>query len=328
MSVRQALRTVTAVVATLCPLPALAQSAWSPAKGEAAITANYQWLVADRHLFSNLTGPELTPMEIEHGIDYQSNSLDLGTVQSHALVVDGLVGLTERLALSGSIAFIAARYRGAYPENDVFDNTGFHGAVQDAQLGARYSMTRDLWTLTPFTDFVFPVSDYEVTAHAAHGLGLTMLEVGTSVGRILLSDGAAKGYLQGTVGYAFTRTPGELGDLSLNRSRATLEGGYFLGRFSLQGLTVWRRVHGGIEWFTLHHHSDHTHFAGHDQAAAIRDWRYVAGVSFQMSDAMSLEMSYGDFLRGANTHAARVMTVGWSWGFRAFGVPTLGGGFR
>lgn len=72
----------------------------------------------------------------------------------------------------------------------------------------------------------------------------------------------------------------------------------------------------------------HDHFAGHDQAAATRDWRYVAGASFQLTDAMSVEMSYGDFLRGANTHAARVMTVGWSWGFRAFGVPTLGGGFR
>ena len=91
-------------------------------------------------------------------------------------------------------------------------------------------------------------------------------------------------------------------------------------------LTTWRRVHGGIEWSDLD--DIHEHFAGHDQAAATRDWRYVAGVSFQLSDAMSLEMSYGDFLRGANTHNARVISVGWSWGFRAFGVPTLGGGFR
>jgi hypothetical protein len=325
MSVRHASWTAIVALAALCPLPAVAQSAWLPAKGEVAVTTNYQWLVADWHLFSNLTGPELTPMEIHLGTDFQSNSLDIGAVQSHALVVDGSVGLTERLALSGSIAFIAARYRGDFPENPSFDNGMFHSAVQDAQLGARYSMTRDLWTVTPFTDFLFPVTDYEVLAHAAQGLGLTMLEVGASVGRILLADGAAKGYLQGTVGYAFTRSPFE--HISLNRSRATLEGGYFLGRFSLQALTTWRRVHGGIEWSAMDADS-HDHFAGHDQAAATRDWRYVAGVSFQLSDAMSVEMSYGDFLRGANTHAARVMTVGWSWGFRAFGVPTLGGGFR
>jgi hypothetical protein len=318
------LRTVSVALAALTPLPALAQSAWLPAKGEVALTTNYQWLVANRHLFSNLTGPELTPMEIAFETDFQSNSLDLGTVRSHALVVDGVVGLTDRLALSGSVAFIAARYRGAFPENPSFDNDVFHGAVQDAQLGARYSMTRDLWTLTPFTDFIFPVTDYEVLAHAAQGLGLTMLEVGTAVGRILLSQGAAKGYLQGTVGYAFTRSP--LEGVPLNRSRVGLEGGYFLGRISLQALTLWRRVHGGIEWSDLHTDS-HEHFAGHDQAAATRDWRYVAGVSYQLSDAMSVEMSYGDFLRGANTHSARVISVGWSWGFRAFG-PTLGGGFR
>jgi hypothetical protein len=324
MSVRQTLLTVTVALGALSPMPAVAQSAWLPARGEVAVTTNYQWLVADRHLFSNLTGPELTPLEMALGTDFHSNSLDRGTVQSHAVVVDGSVGLTDRLALSGSIAFIAARYRGDFPESSSFDNGLFHGAVQDAQLGARYSMTRDLWTVTPFTDFIFPVTDYEVLAHAAQGLGLTMLEVGTSVGRILLADGAAKGYLQGTVGYAFTRSPFE--DISLNRSRATLEGGYFLGRFSLQALTTWRRVHGGIEWSDLH--GSHEHFAGHDQAAATRDWRYVAGVSFQLSDAMSLELSYGDFLRGANTHSARVVSVGWSWGFRAFGVPTLGGGFR
>ena len=47
-------------------------------QGEVAVTANYQSLVADRHLFSNLTGPELTPMEIAVGTDFQSNSLDLG----------------------------------------------------------------------------------------------------------------------------------------------------------------------------------------------------------------------------------------------------------
>lgn len=325
MSVRPALWTVIAALATLCPLPAVAQSAWLPAKGEVAVTTNYQWLVADRHLFSNLTGPELTPMEIRLGTDFQSNSLDIGTVRSHALVVDGLVGLTDRFALSGSVAVIAAKYCCDFPENPEFDNDAFHGAVQDAQLGARYSITRDLWTLTPFTDFIFPVTDYEVLAHAAQGLGLTMLEVGTTAGRILLANGAAKGYLQGTFGYTFTRSPFE--DLSLNRSRATLEGGYFLGPLSLQALTTWRHVHGGIEWSAMDADS-HDHFAGHDQAAATRDWRYVAGVSFQLSDAMSVEMSYGDFLRGANTHAARVMTVGWSWGFRAFGVPTLGGGFR
>ena len=204
-----------------------------------------------------------------------------------------------------------------------FDNGLFHGAVQDAQLGARYSMTRDLWTVTPFTDFIFPVTDYEVLAHAAQGLGLTMLEVGTSVG----------GFCWPTVRQGVSsrhrrlRVHGEPVRGRLAQSQPRHAGGRLFPRpVSLQALTTWRRVHGGIEWSDLHADS-HEHFAGHDQAAATRDWRYVAGVSFQLTEAMSVEMSYGDFLRGANTHSARV-SLGWSWGFRAFGVPTLGGGFR
>ncbi len=60
------------------PSTALAQSAWVPRQGEVALTTTYQSLVADRHLFSNLTGPELTPFEKAVGTDFQSNSLDLG----------------------------------------------------------------------------------------------------------------------------------------------------------------------------------------------------------------------------------------------------------
>jgi hypothetical protein len=48
------------VVAVLLPSAAAAQTPWVPPKGAATIGANYQWLDADRHLFSNLTEPALT----------------------------------------------------------------------------------------------------------------------------------------------------------------------------------------------------------------------------------------------------------------------------
>src|SRR5262249_15779418 len=159
------------------------------------------------------------------------NSLDLGQVRSHALVVDGDVGITDSVALSASVAFIAAQYRGEHAENPSFDDGRFHGTVQDVQIGARYAVTHDLSNMTPFTGFTFPVRDYEVVAHAAQGVGLKSWEVGMHVGRILEVDGAAKGYVQGTYGYSFTESPFE--DIAVNRSRAAVEGGYFLGRVSL-----------------------------------------------------------------------------------------------
>ena len=316
---------VTLAIVTMLPYAALAQAPWIPPKGEVAVVTSYQWVDTDRHLFSDLTGAELTPFEIARGTDYQTNSLDFGRVVSHALVVDADLGVTDRFALSGSLAFIAPRYRGAFGHPGTGDNGSFHPSVQDLQIGARYMWSNDVWALTPFTAFTTPVADYEVLAHAAQGLGLKMLEVGTSVGRILSADGAAKGYLQGTYGYSFTESSVE--GVSLNRSRAGLEAGIFLGRFTVQGLTTWRRVHGGLDWSDVSFFS-HEHFAGHDQAAATREWRYSAGVSVQLTPGTSIDVSYGELLRGANTHDGRVIGLGWSWGFRAFGAPTLGGGFK
>ena len=318
---------VAMVLGVVAPAQAFAQPPWIPAKGETQITTACQWLDADRHLFSNLTGPELAPVEIARRVDYQSNSLDFGRVQASALVVDGDIGITGRLALSGSLAFIAPRYRGAFPHPGLADDGRFHATVQDVQVGARYRLGNETWTVTPFSAFTAPVRDYEVLAHAAQGLHSRQLEVGASLGRIVLAGGAARGYLMATYGYSFVEHAEELEEVSLNRSRAMFEGGVYFGRVTLQGTTSWRRVHGGLEWSEVAFGS-HDHFPGHDQAAATREWRYGAGVSFEMTPATSLEVSYGDLIKGANTHDARTIGIAWSWAFQLFGEPTLGSGFK
>jgi hypothetical protein len=137
MGVRLLPAVVAACVVAALPRPALAQAPWIPARGEAAVSVSYQWLDSDRHLFSNLTGAELTPLEIVRGTDYQTNSLDFGRVQSHGAVVDGEVGVTDRVALTGSLAFISPRYQGAFAHPGPADDGAFHGSVQDVQVGAR-----------------------------------------------------------------------------------------------------------------------------------------------------------------------------------------------
>jgi hypothetical protein len=313
------------VMTVLLPSTTTAQAPWVPAQGAATVGATYQWLDADRHLFSNLTKPELTPLEIVRGVDYQTNSLAFGRVQSHALLIAGDVGLTNRLAVSASVAVISPRYRGAFPHPGPADDGHFHTAVQDLQVGARYLIDRDVWAFTPFTIFTTPVADYEVLAHAAQGQHLTQLELGTSVGRMVLAGGAAKGYLQGLYGYSFVDSL--VDGISLNRSRAMLEGGVFFGRFALQGSTTWRHVHGGFEWSDIAF-GTHEHFEGHDQSAATREWRWGTGVSFQVTPSTSLDVSYGDFISGANTHDARVIALGYTLGFQLFGGSTIGGGFK
>ena len=315
-----------AVVLTgVLPSLAHAQAPWGPPKGEATVGATYQWLDADRHLFSHLTEPTLTPLEIVRHVDYQTNSLDFGRVQSQALMLAADIGVTNHLMVSGSLAFISPRYRGAFPHPGPADDGAFHATPQDLQVAGRYGLGTDVWALTPFTVFTTPVADYEVLAHAAQGLKLKQLEFGASAGRILLAGGAAKGYFQGLYGYSIVERP--LHDVSLNRSRAVAEGGVFFGRVTLQGSTTWRRVHGGFEWSDIAY-GTHEHFEGHDQSAATREWRWATGVSVQMMPGASLDVSYGDLIKGANTHDAKVLAVGWTLGFHAFGGSAIGGGFK
>ncbi len=193
-------------------------------------------------------------------------------------------------------------------------------------LGARYMMRRDLWAFTPFTAVTFPARDYVVLAHAAQGLGLNMLEVGVTVGRVLTSDGAAKGYLQGTYGYSFSESPYEefRSIAAAPRWRRATSSAVSPCRGSRTGVASTVASHGRISAPS----TTPITLQGHDQAAATREWRYAAGVSFQLSDVMSLEMSYGDLLWGANTHDARALSVGWTWGFQAFGGRKLGDGFK
>jgi hypothetical protein len=301
---------------------AVAQDAWVPPRGELAVSTGYQWLEADRHLFSGFEGPELTPFEIATGVDRTSNVVDAGIVQSHSFSLDGELGVTDRLAVSGAVVGVVPRYVGSFGHPGSTDDGAFHPSLQDAKIGARYMLGDGTWALTPFTQLTFPTRDYIVLAHASHGLGLNILEVGASAGRIIVMGGTL-GFVQGLYSYGFTERPHE--EVPMNRSRAELQGGVLLGRFALLGQTGWHRVHGGIEW------SDHAHgldelFADHDQLAAIREWRYGAGVSFDVTPEAAVYFSFGDFIRGANTHDARTYSVGISLSRHIFGGIDLGDG--
>jgi hypothetical protein len=325
MSRRSILYVAAAGSLWLAPGTALAQAPWTPPKGEVSVAVTYQWLDSDRHLFSRLDGPELTPFEVARRTDYQTNSLDFGRVQSHATVIEAEAGINDRFAIAGTLTAVAPRYRGAFAHPGTADNGAFHATVQDLQVGGRYMFERGEWALTPHVSATLPMRDYEVLAHAAQGLGLKMLEGGASLGRLLTAGGAARGYVQATYGYSLVERAVQ--DVSLNRSRAALEGGYFFSRFTVQAMTTWRHVHGGLDWADVSFLASE-HFETHDQSAATREWRYGLGVSIQVTNRASLELSYGDFIKGANTHDARTFALGWTWGFQAFGTPTVGEGFR
>ncbi len=242
--------------------------------------------------------------------------------------MDGDIGLTNRFALSAGVAIVAPRFLVASLDDGAFhgslDDGAFHGTFQDARIGARYmAVDRGTFVLTPFATFLFPVADYATRGHAAQGRNLKEFQVGASVLQVLIFGGAPKAYIHGGYNYAFMENVSD--SISLDRSSAVIEVGYFLGRLTLQGLTTLQRIHGGIEWADLGVDAGASGLgAAHDQAAASRDWRFGGGVSFQVNDTTSVYVSLNRLLWGENTHDARTVTFGVNWAFQAFGGLTLG----
>ena len=168
------------------------------------------------------------------------------------------------------------------------------------------------------------MADYATLGHASQGRGLKALQVGASVGQILMFGGAPKAYVDG--GYTYSLMENVSDRISLDRSSALIEVGYFLGRFTLLVLTSLQRLHGGIEWADLGVDAGPSGLgAAHDQGAASRDWRFAGGVSFQVNDTTSAYASLNRLLWGENTHDARTVTFGVNWGFQVLGGLSLGG---
>lgn len=308
-------------------LPATARSqAWLPRPGEAVFTVNYQWLQADDHLFGDsVLGSELTPLELRRGRDFTSTVQDYGPVTSHAVIFDGDVGITDRLALSGGLAFVQAKWvQGGYglQENPTVDDGAYHGSLQDARIGARFVALDSDWKLTPSASFIFPTRDYPVFGHAAIGRGLNELQLGMNFGR-LLSIYSARAYVQGHYFYALMENPSD--EISVDRSFLQMDLGFFYRAVTFQVSGIWQRVHGGIDWAQdIGPHVQTSLLRAHDQAAAATDFHMGGSVWFELTETTDVYVAVNQTLWGANTHAGTTLTFGFNVGARLWGGHGLG----
>ena len=297
----------------LVPAHALAQ-AWKPPKGEFSFAISYQFLDADRHLFSS---------SVVGGVDRGSRSLDIGTIQSQVLVLDGDIGVTDRLAVNAAVAFVNGRYVEGGTHGPA-DDGDWHGAFQDARISARFmAFNNGSWVLTPGVSYGFPTTNYVTRGHAALGRKLNELRLGLYWGKLLSFSGAPKAYLQGDYSYAFMENPAD--DIPIDRSNLLVEFGYFLGDFlTLQVWTDYQNIHGGLDWGNDADRSHNNFQMEHDRTAASDFWRLGGGVSVPVNDSVELYANVAKTLWGINTHNGLTVSLGMSWGFQAFGRGGLG----
>jgi hypothetical protein len=268
--------------------------AWVPGEGEGTVSVLYQGANSLYH--------------------YKPTAkVDLGRIDSHALVLDTTYGLTDKIAVDVALPFVVSKYTGTQPHPTSLDDGNYHGTIQDVRLDLRYNMTRRRrMAFTPFVGTVMPSHDYEYYAHSAPGRRLRELQVGAYAAKLL--DPILPGvFVQARYGYGFVE---RVLDISHNRSMADLEVGYFFTP-SIRSFALLngQYTHGGIDLPAVGVlPPDIRPF--HDQIDRVHFLNVGAGTAVSLTDKVDLFASALHNVAGRNGHALNLgVNAGLTWSF-------------
>ncbi|PWT82289.1 MAG: hypothetical protein C5B57_08930 [Blastocatellia bacterium] len=317
---RSALTVVTiAVSVTISASPARAQ-AWLPAQGEGTVSFLFQDTYMKYHYFAT------TPY-------------DRGHIEGDTLLVDVTYGVTDKLAVSVGIPWVASKYNGPFPHplaqdvlaglspvrpNPIDDGT-YHSTFQDLRFDVRYNVTRKGIVLTPFVGSIVPSHDYTYFAHSAAGRDLNELQAGVLGAKLL--DSLVPGlFVQGNYSYGFTE---QVLDVSHNRSVMGLELGYFVTpKLRVLALTNGQVTHGGIDFVappcqlcpaprpSLPNVDSAVVFTHHDQIDRVNFLNVGGGAAYALSENLDVFGSVIHAVAQRNGHGIdRGLSIGLSWSF-------------
>jgi hypothetical protein len=293
----------------LSSAPASAQ-AWLPAQGDGAVSIVYQDLFDKYHH---------TP-----GV----GKVDNGPTTSRSMLIDVTYGVTDKLAVSFGIPWVAAKYVGPAPHplvdlsgpvpvffgKTALDNGAYHGTWQDVRFDVRYNVTRRGMVLTPFIGTSAPTHAYTTLAHAAPGTRLKQMQVGVA-GAKMLEAGLPGLFIQGRYAYGITE---KVLDISHNRSNVDLEVGYFLTpKLRFMALGAGQLSHGGIDMVNNPRANlPPLHFLHHDQITRINYLNLGGGAAYSISERIDVFGSLIRTVAARNGHLVdRGLSTGLTWNF-------------
>ena len=293
---------VSAALLSAAPRVAEAQ-AWLPAPGEG--TVSIQW----QNVFSK-----------DHFVP--TTAVDIGHIESHALVFDVTYGLTDKVAVDLSLPFITSKYDGPEPHPTALDDGAYHGALQDFRLAVRYNLRAGRFAVTPYIGSILPSHNYEYYAHAAPGRRVAEVQVGAYVARLL--DNVIPGaFVQARIGYGLMQPVADI-----NHSRAMLDleiGDFVTERFRVFAIGSGQATFGGIDIPLLGPNSLPMSLQPHHDRIDRTDFLNVGGgASFSIRDSVDVFGSMVTNVANRNGHATnRGIDVGVSWSFKRSGAPSV-----
>lgn len=269
-------------LALLAPSAASAQ-AWLPPRGEGSLSIAYGYAYVKDHFFAD------------------GSRIDIGHIFSHSALLDAAYGVSDRVAITAGLPYVAARYGGDRPHQFPIDDGTFHSTLQDLRAEVRFQALRAPLALTTFAGLVVPSRNYEHFAHALPGRNMRGLTFGAALGR-RLDPVLAKGYAQAR--YAFT-VERRIEGRRPRRSNLSVELGYFVSpAVNVFALASLQRTHGGLEaprdfarrWTAADYHQ-------HDRIMRLDFLDLGGGVGFAATDRLQLFATAYNSVSGANGHA-------------------------
>jgi hypothetical protein len=280
-------------------LSSLAQ-AWLSPKGDGVVTVLYQYDIERLHSFSD------------------GRTKDRGHTYLDAVYVNTDLSLTDKIAVSVSMPFIAGKYVGPFPHMLVrgdpstavaLDDGTYQGGFQDFRFNVRYALSQRALKIAPFFQAAIPSHAYPTLGHAATGFDEKEYRVGVSVGR-RLDPILPKAFVQGQ--YAFGMTPVVAANIAPKRSYAELQFGYLLNRrITLQGSSVLTWSHTGIDFdYNLFPNNlTDEQYLNHDRIARGKLLDTSGSIAYQVNRSTNFFVSVGHSFYGTNAHLRYVVTT-------------------
>lgn len=226
-----------------------------------------------------------------------------GTVRLQGVFVNVDYSLTDKLAISATLPFLASKYEGTLllhdevPFDGVYtgylDNGQYHSSFQDFGLNLRYNVSAHPFLFTPYVRYGVPTGNYPILGFSAVGQRLQQWEVGAHVGR-LLDPFLPDAYIHVSYGYAFVK---KIADVNLDRSNFNLQFGYFVSpSVQLYGIVHGMHMHGGVSPYEIYSRDFTTvlnqdYWDHHDQIETERTWNVGGGVSFALNESMDASIA-------------------------------------
>jgi hypothetical protein len=269
--------------------------AWLPLKGEGSLT---------------LTGQA---MFVKDHISWEGIRADSGHIRANSTRLELTYGLTDRLTVSGDMAYIWAKYEFATcprcVPHGLVDDYSYNGGLQDARINVLYALSSGRIAVTPFMRAVIPLTDYSPQGHSAIGRHLHEVAAGAFAGTHF-GPFAPDLYVQAAYMYSVVE---RVEDISTNRSNGELELGYFVTpALSVRAMGFWQETHGGFDLPKEFHEGE---FEIHDRVAKSKYIRFGLGASYALNRATALNAAVINTYSGASTYASRGMSVGVTWNF-------------